>query len=454
MRNKELFCTIKLEKETGAMKKGKILADGKTKTIWEVEGDSSQVIVGNKNDITKNDNPSETRKMVGKAKMATATTCAVFQFLKDAGIPVAFKKQLTSTEFLFSKVEMILLEIIWRRYAVGSFLKRHPYLEVSPGERPHRFHRAVFELFLKTTGGVVKNKNGDLCGTVPNDPETNRPIDDPFIVNPNDEVWRLFHPKKPKWDKSADLHVEISRDDILPDGITVEMVENLLRRVGLVLEGAWAQLKCRFIDIKIELGIVDGELVVADVIDADSWRLRDANWNELSKQLFRDNVDMKKIADKYAQVAHLVQQFQIPQQAIVVWRGSENDPMPNIPAVPGIDVVEIILSGHKSPQKCLLQLEKILTDFPGGGVVLACVGMSNGLGPVLAARTSWPVIGVPISADKFPDDIWSSLRTPSQVPMGTVLSAKNAVLLALNILAQKNPAAYAVRQLSIEELDN
>jgi phosphoribosylaminoimidazole carboxylase/phosphoribosylaminoimidazole-succinocarboxamide synthase len=117
-------------------------------------------------------------------------------------------------------------------------------------------------------------------------------------------------------------------------------------------------------------------------------------------------------------------------------------------------MVDIVLSGHKSPQQCLLKLEEVLTEFPEGGVILACVGMSNGLGPILSARTSWPVIGIPMTSEKFPEDVWSSLRMPSQVPMGTILSTKNAVLMALNVLAQKNPAAYAVRQLAIEELDD
>jgi phosphoribosylaminoimidazole carboxylase/phosphoribosylaminoimidazole-succinocarboxamide synthase len=58
-----------------------------------------------------------------------------------------------------------------------------------------------------------------------------------------------------------------------------------------------------------------------------------------------------------------------------------------------------------------------------------------------------------VNAKEFPDDVWSSLRLPSQNPMATVLSDKNAVLLALNILGQKNPAAYMERQFALEQLD-
>ncbi len=429
------------------MKKGRRLHEGKTKKVWAVKGDSNLVIIRNKDAITKNDDPSQTEIMPGKGKLATTTTCAVFQLLKEVGIPVAFERRLSPTEFLSPKVEMIPLEIIWRRYAVGSFLKRSPNLAVPNGNPPHRFHQAVFELFLKTTNGVIKDFSGEVRGETP--------VEDPLIVDPNKSVWYLVYPKKPAWDESSKVKSPIIlKDWILPKGISVKDIENLLRRVGLVLEGAWSQLGCRLIDFKIEMGVTpDGQLVVADVIDADSWRLRDAKWQELSKQLFRDNVSMDKIADKYALVAKLVEMLRISQQAIVFWRGSESDDFPKIPQIAGVDKVEVTLSGHKSPGQCLGKLEEILTEYPEGGVILACVGMSNGLGPTLAARTSWPVISVPMDGPLFSKAIWSSLQVPSKVPMNTILSPKNAVLAALNILAQKNPAAYAERQQAIEELD-
>ena len=69
--------------------------------------------------------------------------------------------------------------------------------------------------------------------------------------------------------------------------------------------------------------------------------------------------------------------------------------------------------------------------------------------------TSLPKYSLPIThkEEEHPEDVWSSLRMPSQVPMLTVLSPKNAVLAGLNILAQTNPIAYMYRQHAIEELD-
>ena len=53
--------------------------------------------------------------------------------------------------------------------------------------------------------------------------------------------------------------------------------------------------------------------------------------------------------------------------------------------------------------------------------------------------------------DTLDDDVWSSLRAPSNVPVMTVLEPSNAVLAALQILSARNPRLYAhVR----EEIEN
>jgi len=439
------------------MNENTVVAKGKTKTLYELPDRPGVVSVRSGDEITKNDDPLATQKMDNKAIHATSTTCEIFSLLKAAGIPVAFLERTSPTEFLAPKCKMIQLEVILRRYAVGSYLKRFPNLGKKSGELPHRFHRLMFELFLKTTGGEIRNQYGEVVGNMPNDcleTEREKPVDDPFINNPYADSWELGHPKIPSWEKSSNFTFGINQDEILPDGVTVEMIEELARKTFLVLEGAWAQLGCRLIDFKIEFGIgPNGELLVADVIDNDSWRLRDRNWQELSKQLFRDNADMSQIADKYAIVANLTSRLVIPQQTIVLWRGSKDDKLPEIPVLAGIGNVEVVESGHKAPGACLPSLEEVLATYPEGGVVLALVGKSNGLGPMLSARTSWPVVGVAITAEEHPEDVWSSLSMPSQVPMATIISPKNAVLLALNILAQKNPVAYMYRQYAIEELD-
>jgi phosphoribosylaminoimidazole carboxylase/phosphoribosylaminoimidazole-succinocarboxamide synthase len=76
-------------------------------------------------------------------------------------------------------------------------------------------------------------------------------------------------------------------------------------------------------------------------------------------------------------------------------------------------------------------------------VVIAYIGRSNGAGPTLSAISSVPVITVPASVKEFPEDVWSSLRAPSNVPVMTVLEPANAVLAAVQILSARNPRLYA-----------
>jgi len=128
---------------------------GKTKAVFATENESL-VVLENFDALTKFDTPELTAQMKDKAKFATQTTCNVFRFLQAAGIPVAFREQLSETEFLVDKCQMIPLEGIIRRFAVGSYLNRVPKLKIETRE-PYRFEKLVFEIFLKTTGKLIKS---------------------------------------------------------------------------------------------------------------------------------------------------------------------------------------------------------------------------------------------------------------------------------------------------------
>ncbi|MCK4539549.1 AIR carboxylase family protein [Candidatus Parcubacteria bacterium] len=428
--------------------------EGKTKIIWEIKNDSRNVIIENKNDITAFDDPKFTKQFKTKAIYATTVTCRVFELLKNAGIPVAFVEQISATEFVSPICDMIPLEVVCRRFAVGSFLKRHPEL-INEDKDPHRFHNLVVEFFLKTTEGALTIDGKKIIDGL--DPQKGE--EDPFIENFYEDNWNLCHPKKPSWEEGSKLDGQIEASKVLKKN-SKEMakeIEEIMRKVFLVLEGAWNNLGYRIIDMKIEFGIDNnGKLIVADVIDNDSWRLRDADWNELSKEAFRQGEELDEVEKKYGFVASLSKNFRIPKQALLMWRGSESDSFPDLALfkdAQGVTIEKVTMSGHKSTQMCLKKLEEILGKYPDGGVIIAKVGRSNGLGPIVAARTSWPVIAVPATMDSFPEDVWSSVRMPSKVPLATVWPESNAVLLASEILAQKNPSLYQRRQIMIEAQD-
>jgi len=423
------------------------LARGKTKAVYETDQEGA-VVLENLSNITANDDPSVTRQFEAKAIAATTTTCRVFELLKAAGVPVAYIEQVSPTSFAAYHCRMLPLEAVARRYAVGSWLKRHP--EMAETDTPHRFARLVTELFLKTTGGhcVLSDSEYHDLHLDPSKGE-----EDPLLVK-GEDGWGLLHAKMPAWQEGAALG---SIDAALLQYDTEEIYK-LLRRVFLVLEGAWAMLGWRLVDIKIEVGITaDGRLVVADVIDNDSWRLRDPDWREMSKQVYRDQlaqdaVDLNEVSWRYRRVASLTRWFRIPRQAIVLWLGSPNDETivmdglkraERMPA--GVEMVKAVLSGHRQTHSVLQALPIIESAYPDGGVIIACVGLSNGLGPTVSAHTHWPVVNLPLT----PEDTSSSLRLPSRVPATTALKLENAAQQALQILAPKNPAAYAaVRELA------
>ena len=84
----------------------------------------------------------------------------------------------------------------------------------------------------------------------------------------------------------------------------------------------------------------------------------------------------------------MVSQFRLPKQALIIWKGSPADKSPVLPEISGVQVIDIVLSGHKKSQACLAKIEELQRDYPDGGVILTMVGMSNGLGPVLSCHTS------------------------------------------------------------------
>ncbi len=107
----------------------------------------------------------------------------------------------------------------------------------------------------------------------------------------------------------------------------------------------------------------------------------------------------------------------------------------------GVTSEIIVASAHKVPEKVVHVIEK-LNARTEPTVVVTCVGMSNGLGGVVAGSCVHPVVNCPphASNEEYMIDIHSSLRMPSDVPVMTVTGYKNAALATLRILAESDKA--------------
>jgi 5-(carboxyamino)imidazole ribonucleotide mutase len=102
-----------------------------------------------------------------------------------------------------------------------------------------------------------------------------------------------------------------------------------------------------------------------------------------------------------------------------------------------------ISSAHRSPRRTA----ELAAEAAGRGirVIIAGAGMAAHLAGVIAAETSLPVIGVPMtgSALNGMDALFSTVQMPGGIPVATMAigkaGAKNAGIFAVQILALGDP---------------
>src|SRR5258705_2424595 len=416
-----------------ALSLGALVTEGKTKKIFRING-SDLVSVVAKDDITAGDGAKHD-VIPDKGRLATATTCNVFRLLKACGLPVAFEEQNSATSFIAPPCTMLPYEVVVRREAHGSALKRSPHYA-----KGQLFPKLLVEFYLKT-----KDKNWKGKPLV---------ADDPLMQYEDGGAQiKLFNPAKPILGsepflvlETADVFSQPGEYKFFPE------MRKIARQAFLVLEKAWSLEGGRLVDFKVEFGFdAKGNLLLADVIDNDSWRVLE-NGAYIDKQVYRDGGALDDVAEKYRRVADVTGHFRVPRQRIVLWRGSDKDKTEAFSAALADlgDLMTIVTrSAHKEPVAAASTLHSMVQEVPDS-VVIAYIGRSNGAGPILSALTTIPVITVPASVKEFPEDVWSSLRAPSNVPVMTVLEPSNAVLAALQILSARNPRIYTQLRGEIE----
>jgi phosphoribosylaminoimidazole carboxylase/phosphoribosylaminoimidazole-succinocarboxamide synthase len=416
-----------------ALSLGPLLTEGKTKKIFRING-SDLVSVVAKDDITAGDGLKHD-VIPDKGRLANQTTCNVFRLLKACGLPVAFEEQDSATSFVAPPCAMLPYEVVVRREAHGSALKRNPHFA-----KGQLFPKLLVEFYLKTKNKSWKGK----------------PLlaDDPLMLYEDGGAQiRLLNPAKPILGQepflvlqTADVFAHAEEYKFFPE------MRRIARQAFLVLEKTWALEGGTLADFKVEFGVdAKGRLLLADVIDNDSWRVLE-NGNYLDKQVYRDGGALDTVAEKYRQVAETTGRFRLPQQRIILWRGSTGDKTNVFSEALGdlSDLMTVVTcSVHKEPVAAVHTLHRMIQEVPDS-VVIAYIGRSNGAGPTLSAMSTVPVITVPAGASDFPEDVWSSLRVPSSVPVMTVMEPANAVLAALQILSARNPRIYAHIRSAIE----
>jgi 5-(carboxyamino)imidazole ribonucleotide mutase len=101
-----------------------------------------------------------------------------------------------------------------------------------------------------------------------------------------------------------------------------------------------------------------------------------------------------------------------------------------------------VLSAHRTPDQLVQYVATVERD--GVEVIIAGAGGAAALPGAIAAKTTVPVLGVPIESKLSGlDSLLSMVQMPAGVPVGTLAigraGAVNAALLAVSILANKRP---------------
>ena len=254
------------------VKIGRLIIEGKTKSVFENLNDPKKVIISFRTDITADDGEKH-EQMAEKDVIDCETNNNIFELLIKRGIPTHYLHRLSDTTFLAEKLDYKFpLEVITRRVAYGSILKRKPDLTAG-----YHFKELCTEFSYK-----------------------NDELHDPFIA---DEWIRVNDPKG-----------------------YFKTMKTLNENVFIILENAFREQGYQLIDFKLEYGIVGNWIIVIDEITAGSMRLWPVKVDELDlspdnlmdqldlggmkdKELFRQGEDMTVVKNGFEVIADLTKQF-------------------------------------------------------------------------------------------------------------------------------------------------
>lgn len=222
------------------------LYEGKSKIVYE--GTDPGTCVIKYKDTATAGNGIKKEDLPGKGILNAKISNLIFEYLAKNGVKTHLIEVLSETEVLVKKADIVMVEVIVRNVAAGSFSKKYGVPEGT------KFLNTVTEFSLKS----------DELG-------------DPMI---NDcQITALGVATQAELDELKAVSLKVD-----------ELMTELFLKCGIKL-----------IDFKLEFGRVDGELLLCDEISPDSCRLWDAETDEkLDKDRFRR--DLGNVLDGYRDV--------------------------------------------------------------------------------------------------------------------------------------------------------
>ena len=228
------------------MTAGTLLYEGKAKRIFTT-GDPGQVLQYFKDDATAF-NALKRGTIVEKGIVNNKVSERLFRLLEQSGVPTHFVERKSDREMLTKKVTIVPVEVVVRNVVAGSLAKR---LGLKEGEA---IQPAIVEWYYK-----------------------NDALGDPLISDEHVRLLKLATPEQ------------------------LEEIKRLALKVNSLLQPFFAERKMILVDFKLEFGLHNGKLILADEISPDTCRFWDqATKESMDKDRFRK--DLGKIEEAYQEV--------------------------------------------------------------------------------------------------------------------------------------------------------
>jgi phosphoribosylaminoimidazole-succinocarboxamide synthase len=378
--------------------KGLEVARGKTKVLYEQPGQPDVLIVHALDSITAGDG-ARRNEIAGKGRIAAKTTARVFRLLNLCGLPTHYLsggEDDDDNEMLVRRCTMVPLEVVVRGVAAGSLVRRKPGIAKGSILVPR-----LVEFFLKDDAN--------------HDP----------LIEPDEIVHRgLATPQE------------------------IGVMSEIARITFDILAHAWRRRDTLLVDLKLEFGRLAlgdgrGNLVIADVIDNDSWRIWPQGREDLmlDKQLYRnlDQVtpaDLDRLRQNYELVAELAGTFPMmrPGMIALVADGPAGlallDPVAQALGVLGLQSLRRVVSTHLVPAFALQAAQQLDATFPR----LLYVASGPQLTALLAAASPTPVFD---ATEYDPDEL--------ALLLGKTLALEDTVMFGRVQLVQANARSAIVQ---------
>ena len=230
------------------IEKGNLISEGKAKSLYETQNQNELLMVYR--DDTSAFDGKKKEALKGKGEINNKFNAHIMQYLDKNGIRTHHIENVTDTESLVLRLDMLPVECVVRNIATGSICRR---LGVEQGLK---FENPLFEFFLK---------DDDL-----GDP----------LINDNHII---------AFDWGTEEEIAIMKEKTL---IINKLLCKIFSDVGLIL-----------VDYKVEFGRKDGQIILGDEFTPDGCRIWDKETGEsLDKDRFRK--DLGDVVESYQIVAH------------------------------------------------------------------------------------------------------------------------------------------------------